>query len=121
MGAWAAGAVVTPIATWIWLRKGWRRPAVAMIAFAAGLVGEAVWLYDVASHGVGRVIEPDMGLGGRTAWGLGVTGLAALAWSLAGAWKAGRTDRLEPDRVLQAVFGLFGTGVLLQQIARALA
>jgi hypothetical protein len=111
--------VVTPVAAWIWLCEGWRRPAAALVAFAAGVLAEVIWLADAGAHGWEALIAPTAGLEGATGWGIGVTGLAALAWSVAGPRRSDRSG-LGPDRVLLGVFGLSGLGVLFQQVARML-
>lgn len=108
-----------PVAAWIWLRAGGRRRVVALVAFAAGLVAQVAWLYDVATHGPGVILHPAAGMNGWGAWSLGVAGLAALLSGIRAA--RGLRGLLEPDRAFEVAIGLFGVGVLLQQIARALA
>jgi hypothetical protein len=119
--AWALGAAAMPIGAWIWLRRGGRRRALALVALTGGLVAQAAWLYEVATDGLGVVLEPDAGLDGWGAWALGFAGVVALVSGLRAGWERAPSGLLEPDRVFEVAIGLFGVGVLLQQIARALA
>lgn len=121
IAAWAIGAIAMPIAAWIRLRAGGRRRVVALVAFAGGLVAQAAWLYDVATNGLGVILQPGAGMNGWGAWSLGIAGLAALLSSIRAAWGRGLRGLLDPDRAFEVAIGLFGVGVLLQQIARALA
>ena len=108
-----------PAAGWIWLRKGGRRRTLALVAFAGGFVAQAAWLNDLARGGLGAVLEPGVGMSGWGAWSLGVAGAIALVSRIrAGLGRDGLSD---PDRAFEAAIGLFGAGVLLQQIARTLA
>lgn len=121
VAAWAIGAISMPIVAWIWLRAGGRRRVVALVAFAAGLVAQGAWLYDVAADGPGAILQPAAGMNGWGAWSLGIAGLAALLSGIRAAWGRGLRGLLDPDRAFEVAIGLFGVGVLLQQIARALA
>ena len=121
VAAWAIGAIAIPMAAWIRLRAGGRRRVVAIVAFAAGLVAQVAWLYEVAADGLGAILQPEAGMNGWGAWSLGVAGLAALLSGISAAWGRGLRGRLDPDRAFEVAIGLFGVGVLLQQIARALA
>jgi hypothetical protein len=118
--AWSVGAAAMPIAAWIWLRRDGRRPALALVAFAAGLVAQVAWLYEIAANGLGVLLIPERGPDGVFAWGLGVTGVAALISSVGAGSREGPGGLLVPDRALQLAFGLFGLGVLLRQIALTL-
>lgn len=119
--AWGAGAIAMPLAAGLWVWRGGRRRALALAVFTGGLVAQAAWLYDVATGGLGVVLDPDTGLDGWGAWSLGFAGLVALVSGLGSAWDRGPGGLLDPDRAFEVAIGLFGTGVLLQQIARALA
>ena len=110
-----------PIAAWIWLRRGERRKALALVAFGAGLVAQVAWLYEIATGGLDVVLEADAGLDGWGAWSLGIAGLIAIVSGLKAGMERGPRGLLDPDRAFELAIGLFGTGVLLQQIARALA
>ncbi len=121
VAAWAIGTVAMPLAAWIWLRRGGRRRVLALVAFAGGLVAQAAWLYEVATGGLSVVLEPDAGLSGWGAWSLGFAGLVAIVSGLAAGLKRGPGGLLDPDRAFEIAIGCFGVGVLLQQIARALA
>jgi hypothetical protein len=92
-----------------------------LVAFAAGVVAQAAWLYEIATGGLGVVLESDAGLSGWGAWSLGFAGLVALASGLGAALEQGPGGLRDPDRAFEVAIGLFGVGVLLQQIARALA
>ena len=117
--AWAVGAVTMPVAAWIWLRAGRRRWM--LIAFAGGLVAQAGWVYEVAVHGLQSVVDPatDVGMTGWTAWALGAGGVAGLVSGTRRTRTAGFVSR--SDRTLELGLGFLGLGILLQQIARALA
>lgn len=121
VAAWAIGAVAMPVVAWIWLRGDGRRRAVVLIALAAGLVAQVAWLYEVATGGPDAVLEAEAGLDGWGAWSLGVAGLIAIVSGLRAGWERGSGGPVDPDRAFEAAIGLFGTGVLLQQLARALA
>ena len=110
-----------PIAAWIWLRRGERRKALVVVAFGAGLVAQVAWLHEIATNGLGAVLEADAGLDGWGAWSLGIAGLIAIVSGLKAGVDRGRGGLLDPDRAFEIAIGHFGTGVLLQQIARALA
>lgn len=116
--AWAVGAVMMPIAAWIWLRAGRRRWM--LIAFAGGLVAQAGWVYEVAVQGLYSVVDPatDVGMTGWTAWALGAGGVAGLVSGTRRAPGTGVVSR--PDRALELGLGFLGLGVLLQQTAMAL-
>lgn len=109
-----------PIAAWIWLRDGEGRKALALVAFAAGLVAQAAWLYEVARGGLDAVLAAEAGLDGWGAWSLGIAGLIAIVSGLRGGFDRDPGCRLDPERAFEVAIGLFGTGVLLQQIARAI-
>ena len=119
--AWAIGAIAMPLAAWIWLRGSGRRRVLALVAFAGGLVAQVAWLYEVATGGLSVVLEPDAGLDGWGAWSLGVAGLVAIVSGLKAGLEQGPGGLLDPDRAFEVAIGLFGVGVLLQQIARTLA
>jgi hypothetical protein len=110
-----------PIAAWIWLRGGGRHRALALVAFAGGFVAQAAWLYEVATGGLGAVLEPDAGLNGWGAWSVGLAGLVAIVSGLKAGLERGPAGLLDPDRAFEVAIGLFGLGVLLQQIARVFA
>jgi hypothetical protein len=121
VAAWAIGAAAMPVVAWIWLRRGGRRRAVVLIALAAGLVAQVAWLYEVAAGGPDAVLGAEAGLDGWGAWSLGVAGLIAIVSGLGAVRDRGSGGPIDPDRAFEAAIGLFGTGVLLQQIARTLA
>jgi hypothetical protein len=110
-----------PVAGWIWVRARKPRWPLALAAFAGGLVAEAAWLHAVVERGPTAVLDADLGLGGWGAWSLGVAGLVALCSGLVAGLKNGVGGMREPDLAFEVAVGLFGTGVLLQQIARAMA
>lgn len=84
-------------------------------------MAQVAWLYEVATGGLRVVLEPDAGLEGWGAWSLGFAGLVALASGLKAGFDQGPGGLRDPDRAFEVAIGLFGVGVLLQQIARALA
>ena len=92
-----------------------------LVALAGGLVAQAAWLYQVATDGLGAILAPGAGMDGWGAWSLGVAGLVAIVSGLRGWLERGSGGSLDPDRAFEMAIGLFGSGVLLQQIARALA
>ena len=120
--AWALGAAAMLVGAWIWFRRRDRRRILALVAFTGGFAAQAAWLYDVATDGIHVVLEPDAGLDGWGAWSLGFAGLVALFSGIWAGWGRGpKSGLLDPDRAFEFAIGLFGVGVLLQQIARALA
>jgi hypothetical protein len=110
-----------PVAAWIWVRARKPRWPLALVAFAGGLVAQAAWVHAVVVRGPTAVLDADLGLGGWGAWSLGVAGMVALCSGLVAGLKRGVEGMRDPDRAFEVAVGLFGTGVLLQQIARALA
>lgn len=119
--AWALGIIAMLLGAWLWLRRGGRRRVLILVAFAAGLVAQLAWLYQVADDGLDAILVPGAGMDGWGAWSLGVAGLVAIVSGLRAGLEGGSDGLLDPDRAFELAIGLFGTGVLLQQIARALA
>ncbi|HET6361014.1 MAG TPA: hypothetical protein VFH11_03050 [Gemmatimonadota bacterium] len=119
--AWGIGAIAMVLVAGIWLRRGGRRRVLALVALAGGLAAQAAWLSEIAAGGLRVVLEPDAGLSGWGAWSLGIAGMVALVSGLRAGVERGRGGLLDPDRAFEVAIGLLGSGVLLQQIARALA
>lgn len=117
---WAIGAVALPILARTWWRG--RRSRWMLVGFAGGLVAQIAWLVAVADGGLASVLDPetDVGLAGWAAWALGVGGVAGLLSGLESYTKRGPDALRDPDRAFEIAIGLFGLGILLQQVARAL-